>query len=136
MYELIVTGNMSLERTLYKHQVEISFIALVTGMVLFAIGLSDIVLSNYIEEEVLEFSTILGNWTYWFLVIGGFLVLVFGWYFIDRVKNINKFKDLMDTTSKSKFIKNIAEIETLALSLGKKYEDQVTEREKEYKIKR
>ena len=52
------------------------------------------------------------------------------------MKKIKEFNELMDDTSKSKFIKNIARIETLALSLGKKFEDRVTAKEKEFKIKR
>ncbi len=127
---------MSLERTLYKHQVEISIIGLIAGIVLFIIGLLDVVLQSYVDTEISGLFDFLGNWTYWFLVIGGFLVLVFGWYFGDRAKKIKEFNELMDTTSKSKFIRNIAEIETLALSLGKKYENRVTKREEEYNIKR
>ncbi len=127
---------MSLERKLYKNQVMISTIALIVGIILFTIGLVDVVLQNRMDTDAFSIFNFLGNWTYWFLVIGGFLVLVFGWFFGDRVNKIKKFNKLMDTNSKSKFIKNIAEIETLALSLGKKYEDRVTEREKEYKIRR
>ena len=127
---------MSLERKLYKNQVMISTIALIVGIILFTIGLVDVVLQNRMGTDAFSIFNFLGNWTYWFLVIGGFLVLVFGWFFGDRVNKIKKFNKLMDTNSKSKFIKNIAEIETLALSLGKKYEDRVTEREKEYKIRR
>ncbi len=127
---------MSLERYLYKKQVEISFIGLILGIIMFVLGLLDVVLRTYMDEELLGFLEPLGNWTYWFLVIGGFLVLVFGWYFIARMNKIKEFNELMDNTSKSKFIKNIARIETLALSLGKKFEDRVTAKEKEFKIKR
>ena len=59
---------MSLERYLYKKQVEISFIGLILGIIMFVLGLLDVVLRTYMDEELLGFLEPLGNWTYWFLV--------------------------------------------------------------------
>ncbi len=127
---------MSLERYLYKHQVILSLITLVGGLILFIIGLLDVVLSKYMPEPVTNFTSKMGGWNYWFLVLGGFATLVFGWYYIDRYRKIKKFNELIGSPSKSKFRRNIAEIETLALSLGDDYEEKVIEKEKEYNIKR
>ncbi len=127
---------MSLERYLIKHQVILSVIALVAGIILLVIGLLDVVLSSYVPDSVTETTSRMGGWTYWFLVLGGFTVLVFGWYMISRYRKIKEFKELLNSDSKSKFRKNIARIETLALSLGKSYEEKVMEKEREYNIKR
>ncbi|MGM0509913.1 MAG: DUF3198 domain-containing protein [Thermoplasmatota archaeon] len=127
---------MKIKTFLYKKQIPLSIIALIAGLFLFILGLFEVVLTDYSPALVSDMGDVVGDWIYWFLVIGGFLTLIFGWLIIDRFKKMKEFKDLVETESKSKFIKNIARIETLALSLGPQYEDKVIEKEEEFNINR
>lgn len=127
---------MKIKTFLYRHQIILSLALLSTGIFLLVLGLLDIVLSKYAPSSITFITEKVGNWTYWFLVLGGFIVLIFGWFLFDRYMKIKEFNELIETPSKSKFIKNIARIETLALSLGPQYEERVTEKEDEYNIKR
>ncbi len=136
MYKENLRGNMSIQRYLIKHQAILSILVFIVGLILLVIGLLDVVLSNYMPESVTDFTSSFGGWTYWFLLLGAFAVLVFGWYLFDRYRKIKKFNELIESSSKSKFRRNIAEIETLALFLGKEYEEKVIEKEREYNIKR
>lgn len=127
---------MSIEKFLYKHQTILSYVALIVGGVMLIIGLMDVFLYDQMPGSVNDLTDSLGNWTYWFLVIGAFALIFSLWYVISRYRKIKEFNELMESMSKSKFRKNIARIETLALSLGGEYEERVIEKEKEYNIKR
>lgn len=127
---------MNLKSIWHKHQIIISIVILVVSAYMFVLGLFGVVLKDYSPQAIIDMSSVFGNWIYWFLVIGGFFMIVFTWYLIDRYRKIKEFKELIDTKSKSKFIKNIARIETLALSLGPEYEEEVMEIEEEYNIDR
>ena len=69
------------------------------------------------------------------LGIGG-VVMIAGWlYYHDHTKNFKRFRELMDTDSKAQFVRNIDEIEDLAIQLGPDFEKEVIDRRKEYKVK-
>jgi len=69
------------------------------------------------------------------LGIGG-VIMIAGWlYYHDHAKNFKRFKELMETDSKAQFVRNIDEIEDLAMQLGPDFEKEVVERRKEYRIK-
>lgn len=127
---------MNFNKFLYKYQMQLSIILVIAGAIMLFFGIFDIIIPDQSPDLISDFTNKLGNWTYWLLGIGGFLLLIFGWFLIDRMKKIKEFNELLESGSKSKFIKNIASIETLALSLGPKYEDRVMEKEEEYNIKR
>jgi hypothetical protein len=72
----------------------------------------------------------------WALVIIGGILMIFGFlYYHDYNKNWKRFNELMETDSKAHFVRNIDEIEKLALELGPDFESKVMERRKEYRVK-
>lgn len=74
-----------------------------------------------------------GSW--FFAGIGG-LVALFGFItFYDHNKKHNKFEELMEPDSKAQFVRNLVEIEELAVSLGPDYERRVMEKRERYKVK-
>ncbi len=109
---------------------------MIVGIILLILGFFGVVLSDVSPGPIATLNDMIGDWTYWFLVIGGLMVLFLGWYLADRFKKIKEFNELIDTKSKSKFVKNIARLETLALTLGPEYEERVIEKERKYNIKR
>jgi len=127
---------MSLKRKYKKDQFLIAPILLIVSAVGLVIGLFGTVLSGYAPGILNEIENTLGNWSYWLLLIGGIFTFIFTFLIIDLYRKLNEFKELFETSSKSKFIKNIARIETLALKLGPKYEDKVIEKEEDYNLDR
>jgi hypothetical protein len=75
-----------------------------------------------------------GLWVNWLAIAGiiGFIVAI--WWMIDYVLKIRKLKDLMDTESKSKFIKSMDDIDFIAWRLPKKYKNLVANKKSELKI--
>lgn len=127
---------MNLKEVFRKNQIIISILIVMAGGYMLFLGLMGVVFEQYAPGAILDMVNALGDWSYWVLVLGGFLTAVFSWYLGDRYLKIKEFNELIDTNSKSKFIKNIARIENLAISLGPDYEDRVMEKEDEYNIDR
>ncbi|MFO7791717.1 MAG: DUF3198 domain-containing protein [Candidatus Saliniplasma sp.] len=127
---------MKLKKKLKDNQIILSIIALIAGIYVFVLGLFSVVLESYAPDTLLSMADMMGNWIYWLFVLSIFVVIAFSWYLVDLYLKMQEFKELMDTESKSKFIKNIARIETLAIHLGSDYEDKVVEKEEEYNINR
>ncbi|MBS3816584.1 MAG: DUF3198 domain-containing protein [Candidatus Thermoplasmatota archaeon] len=127
---------MSLKTTLKKHEVLISVIILLLAAYIFLIGLFGTVLSDYSPGMFTKLNQAIGAWKWWLLVVGGLLLFIFSLILFFRYRNLKEFKDLYNTESKSKFRKNIAQIEKLAMKLGPEYEDKVIEKEEEYNIDR
>lgn len=127
---------MSLKRVYKKNQFIISPVLLIVSAVGLLIGLFGTVLSGSAPGVLNEIENTLGNWSYWLLLIGGLFTFIFAYIVIDLYRKLNEFNELYETTSKSKFIKNIARIETLALKLGPKFEDKVIEKEEDYNLDR
>jgi hypothetical protein len=77
----------------------------------------------------------LDNYAWISIGISG-IVMIAGWmYFHDHNKNYLKFKELIETDSKANFVRNIDEIEELAVQLGPDFEKQVIDKRKEFNVK-
>ncbi|MEW5761427.1 MAG: DUF3198 domain-containing protein [Candidatus Thermoplasmatota archaeon] len=121
----------------YMHIISFSFL----GISVFAFILG--VLGFWFEKEVKKSNIVqLKEWINYigysdicFLIIG-FIVLCFaGYYFGENILNRRKFKKLVTTASKEKFIKNLDKIEELAYRLSTKHENIVVEKKKKFNIK-
>ena len=76
-----------------------------------------------------------GAWNYWIILLAIFGVIIGGWYLYDTVKKKRKFEELMDTNSKSKFTRNLPDLEDIAWYLGKDYEKRLEEKKKKLRVK-
>ena len=75
-----------------------------------------------------------GRWTTWIVVAAPIGLIVCAWWYYDYVKKTRELAELIDTPSKAKFVRNLDEIEYLAWSLPRRYEDKVLTKKKEFKI--
>ena len=75
-----------------------------------------------------------GTWVTWIAIIApiGFVVSI--WWFYDYVKKTRKLAGLMDTPSRAKFVRNLDDIEYLAWVLPRRFEQQVLEKKREFKL--
>lgn len=76
----------------------------------------------------------LGNWVYWLAILGLLGTIIALWWDLDYFIKVRKLKNLSDTSSKAKFIKNLDEIEYLAWRLPKRFRMMVAEKKEELKI--
>ncbi len=116
------------------------------SLVLFALGIYMTVSGGYwvLQRSGLfgkvytleHLTSSLGEWNWWILVGGIILVIAGGWYSVDTIRKRREFEEYMESESKREFIKNLRELEELAYKLGEKYQKQLEEKKKEWKIKR
>jgi len=76
----------------------------------------------------------IGSWVYWLAILGILGIIVALWWNLDYFFKVKKLKELSDTSSKAKFIKNLDDIEYLAWRLPKKYRVMIAEKKSELKI--
>ncbi len=127
---------MSLKTSIKRYEFLISILVIGIAAYMFVVGLFGTFLSEYSPGLFTKLNELIGAWKWWFLVIGAILMFIFSIVIIFRYKNLKEFQELYETESKSKFRKNLARIETLALKLGPQYEDKVIEKEEEFDIDR
>ena len=76
-----------------------------------------------------------GSWSYWLVVLGPLLLVGGGWWLYDYVKKTRELARLIDTPSKAKFVRRLDDIEYLAWSLPKRFEDKVIEKKRRLNVK-
>ena len=76
----------------------------------------------------------LGTWVTWIAVASPIGLVVCVWWLYDFFKKTRELAGLIDTPSKAKFVRNLDDIEYFAWSLPQRYEDQVMQKKKEFKV--
>lgn len=109
-----------------QHVVPLSISILVAGIVLFVIGLLDLMGVRFGE---------VGAWGYWLLGIGVILLLIGAVWFLSHLMNVRKFEKLMQEKSKALFVKKMDDVEYLAWRLPSKFEERLLAKKKEFGIR-
>jgi hypothetical protein len=97
-------------------------------------------LLEYFDTEPIKGNAIpgldeLNQWA-WIPLIIGAIFTIGGWlYYNDHSKKLKKYEELMATDSKAQFVRNIDEIEELAIDLGPDFEKRVIEKRSDFKVK-
>lgn len=122
---------------LTEYRLEIGITLLIVFVFTSLLGLLGVFMGSNLSGFWATFQDIivpLGNWVYWLAIIGPLGVIVTLWWDLDYFFKVRKLKELSDTSSKAKFIKNLDEIEYLAWRLPKRYRVMVAEKKNELKI--
>jgi hypothetical protein len=88
-----------------------------------------------LEGPVRDILDWIGDWKYWCLMVGIILIIAGGWYFFDNIRKRREFKELMEITSKKKFIQNLDRVEYLAWKLTPWHRIEVSKKKKKFHIK-
>jgi len=125
----------SLNNVYYRNRLLIYPLTIAIGMPLVIMSLLSLLYKTDDIGITRSFHDLLGDWAYWIIIIGLSLSL-FGIYNIFKFfQQLKEYKELIDTPSKAKFIKNLDRIEELAWKLHPKYERQAIEQKKKFHIK-
>lgn len=116
-----------------EYIVYISFTMMVAGFILLIFSILAI-FSNSPPSYVRQFHSYTGDWIYWIFVISIVLFLTGLYYFYDTLKNLKKFREYINSDSKSKFLKNLKELEIISYKLGPKHEEILEEKKREWKV--
>jgi hypothetical protein len=107
------------------------------GSLVMVLGIWELLVIFDTLDEKYEFPIMSGvSYASWFFAGIGGLAALFGFiYFYDYNKKHRRFEELINTDSKAQFIRNLVEMEELAISLGQAYEKRVLAQRERYKVK-
>jgi len=74
----------------------------------------------------------LGPWTLWLAILGGFGILVAGWYFAEQVYLRRKFEQLIGTDKRTDFQSSRKRLDDMAKRLPDGYRARVKEKEAQF----
>lgn len=129
-------GNMSLKRIFTTYTLHFGLILLLLGIPLTIFGVFGVFLPPPDSLNALKgIIDSIGNWKYWCVLLGPVLIIAGGWYFFDNLTKRREFHELMENTSKAKFIRNLDRVEYLAWRLTPKHQSLFIEKKKGFRIK-
>ncbi len=116
-----------------EYIVYISFTLMAVGFI-FLLITTLAMFSSSPPDYIKNFHKFTGDWIYWvfFLSIISFFVGLY--YFYDTVKKLRKFKEYINSESKSKFLKNLKDLEIISYKLGPKHEEILEKKKREWKV--
>lgn len=128
---------MSLKRVLTTYVLYFGLVLLIVGIILMIFGILGMFYSgsDYIEGSIQGVIDLIGDWKYWCILVGPILIIAGGWYFFDNIKKRKEFIELMETTSKKKFIKNLDRVEYLAWKLTPWHRVELSKKKRKLNIK-
>jgi hypothetical protein len=127
---------MKIKRFFTTYTLHFGFILFILGLILTILGVLGVfVVNDDWPGSVTNVIDSIGNWIYWCMLLGPFVLIAGAWYFFDNISKRREFKELMETTSKAKFIKNLDHIEFLAWKLTLEHQKELMEKKKEFNIK-
>jgi uncharacterized membrane protein len=116
---------------------QFGFLLLILGIILTLLGILGVFIINDDSPKYLkDLNDSVGNWIYWCILVGPVVIIAGAWYFFDNRQKRKEFKELMETTSKAKFIRNMDRAEFLAWKLTVDHQKQLIEKKKELHIKK
>lgn len=128
---------MSFKRVLTTYTLYFGLVLLIAGIILMIFGVLGVFYSGskFLVGNVQEVLDYIGAWSSWCLMLGIGLILIGGWYFYDNIKKRKEFTELMEITSKKKFLKNMDRVEYLAWKLTPWHRIEVSKKKKKFNIK-
>jgi hypothetical protein len=123
---------------LTEYRLELSSFLCAISVFLTLVGVTGVFLKDGLPSYLFaleELAAPFGSWVYWLVVAGPLLLVGGGWWLYDYFKKSRSFVRLIATPSKAKFVRNLDEIEYLAWSLPRRYEERVFEKKRQFNIK-
>ncbi len=112
----------------------LSIVMLVVGLIVLIFGIlgmwfDDVLINNLaMNQDVL-------SWSLYILIIGLILTLAGVFYLYDFQKNKRFLLEEIETNKRSEFMKNHIELKNAARHLPSKYQEMVSKKEKELRVK-
>lgn len=126
---------MSIKRFFTTYTLHFGFVLFILGIILTIIGFFGVFYYDQSPDSIREIIDSIGNWKFWCILIGPVLLIAGGWYFFDNIKKRREFHELMETTSKAKFIRNLDRVEYLAWKLTPSHQNQLVQKKDDFHIK-
>ncbi len=118
-----------------EYQSILYLVLLALGVVLLIITVNDLIIKNFAVMDSGFSLIVLGAWEYWVFALGIILAGTFAYYFVKVTNDTKKFNELIKSSSKHSFLKNLRELQKISHSLGPKFETELHEVMNKWKVK-
>lgn len=112
----------------------ISILLLIIGLVILIFGILGMWFDDFLINTFALNQDLL-SWSLYLLLIGAVVALIGVYYLYDFLKNKRFLLEEIDTNKRSEFLKNHTKLRTAARHLPSKYQDMLSEKEKELRVK-
>ena len=123
---------------LTEYRLELSGFLCAVSTFLTLVGVTGVFLLDKLPSYLFalqELAEPFGSWAYWLLVGGPLLLVGAGWWLYDYFRKTRALERLVATPSKAKFVRNMDEIEYLAWSLPRRFEERVFKKKRQFNLK-
>ncbi len=121
-----------MEKSLRDYQFFLYVILFAVSIVVFVISANQLL---FHESLLNQLSFNVGYWIYWIFALSLIFALTFIYMVFSVIKNASRFEELINSTSKSTFVKNLKELEIISKKLGKSYIIQLKTAKERWKVK-
>lgn len=118
-----------------EYQSILYLVLMAVGVVLLILTVNDLIIKNGAVMESGFSLTVLGTWEYWILALAIIISGTFAYYFTKVTNDTKKFNNLIKSSSKHSFLKNLRELQKISQSLGPKYEAELQQVMNKWKVK-
>lgn len=112
----------------------ISILLLIIGLVILIFGILGMWFDDFLINTFALNQDLL-SWSLYVLLIGAVVGLMGVYYLYDFLKNKRFLLEEIDTNKRSEFMKNHTKLRTAARHLPSKYQEMLSEKEKELRVK-
>ncbi|UCE74346.1 MAG: DUF3198 domain-containing protein [Methanomassiliicoccales archaeon] len=126
---------MSIKRFFTTYTLQFGLILFILGIILTILGVFGVFIYDNAPEFLKNVIDSIGDWKYWCILLGPIILIAGAWYFFDNIQKRREFKELIETTSKAKFIRNLDRVEYLAWKLTFEHQRQLMDKKKDFNIK-
>ena len=116
---------------LYIISITISIISLF----FFTVSINDLLFGNLVLIHFFSLKSI-GAWQYWVLIGSIIIFLYFVYLTYSMIRDMSKFKTLIQSASKKTFISNLPDLERISKRFGTRYDDLLNEAKHKWGIKK
>jgi uncharacterized protein (DUF58 family) len=125
-----------MERNKYKEfKIPISLIMMAVTLFLFILMVIDFFSLTILPVEFQSFVTALGGWSYYIFVLSLVGFLYFAYLLAATTAQRRRFEELIESDSKSTFVKNSRDLDIIARKLGPSFRKRFEEKKDQLRVK-
>ncbi len=117
----------------YQSYIYLVFLAL--GAVLLILTINDLLVHNPAVKASGFTLAFAGYWETWIFALALVITFLFAYYYGKVVQETKKFHRLISSSSKHSFVKNLRDLQVIAMHLGPKYQSILKESMEKWKVK-
>ncbi|PYB68654.1 DUF3198 domain-containing protein [Thermoplasma sp. Kam2015] len=121
-----------MERSIRDYQFIIYAVVFVASFTVLIIASNQLLFHNaFLDAAAFD----VGDWVYWIFALSFIFTITMAYLMVKNLSDRAKFESMINSPSKSIFVRNMNDLEMLAARLGKSYKIQLDQAKEKWKVK-